>query len=366
MRILYLIILSLFVSRASAQDILYTISGEATPAKMVDIQAEKIKFKDPDNLTGPDHSKSVSKSLFAFNAAGSYLVFSDKKSVIDSKDLFIAETPQPRAFDVLVDNKGIVLDINITAESDNDITGTHHYKIIKAPKASLIFLIRKNGTHQLFVPADKAAPYLINAKAKIAQLLAPAIVASVPTPAVSAKPAVVAAAGDMDVDMVLFNKKALDKTKELSNYLATICSVNTSAAVATKTIGLAVNLFVNEDARVEVSSVNALTKPQYKIRSYLNRLQKLSGQYDRVDIEYANINYASKFTLGADGNYYAVITFVQKFKGFSDGKIVYGDVTRRNVTVVLKSYLKTGADGDTKKAWDVFLEDIGVVQTHKA
>lgn len=365
MRVFYLIILLFFVSKASAQDILYTNSSEATPAKIVDIQAEKIKFKDPENVTGPDHSKSISKSIFAFNAAGSYLVFSDKKSVADNKDQFIAETLQPRAFDVLVDTKGIVLDINITAEGDNDITGTRHYKTIKAPKASLIFLIRKNGTHQLFVPADKAAPYLINAKAKIAQLFAPAIAGPVPTPAVSAKPAVVAA-GDIDVDMALFNKKALDKTKELSNYLATICSVNTSATIATKTIGLAVDLFVNEDAKVEVSSVNALTKPQYKIRSYLNRLQKLSGQYDKVDIEYANINYASKFTLGADGNYYAVITFVQKFRGFSDGKVIYGDVTRRNVTVVLKSYLKTGADGDTKKAWDVFLEDIGVVQTHKA
>jgi hypothetical protein len=364
MRVFYLIMLLFFALKVSAQDILYTTTGEPTPAKIVEIQAEKIKFKDPGNLTGPDHSKSVSKSLFAFNSAGDYLVFSDKKSVTDGKDLFLTEVPQPRAFDILVDNKGVVLDINVTAENDNDITGTRHYKTIKAAKASLVLLIRKNGTHQLYIPADKAAAYLINAKAKIAQLFAPAAAGPAQGPAVATKPAVITA-GDMDVDMVSFNKKALDKTKELSNYLSTICSVNTSAPVATKTIGLAVDLFVNEDARVEVSSVNALNKPQYKIRSYLNRLQKLSGQYDKVDIEYANINYASKFTLGADGNYYAVITFVQKFKGFSDGKVIYGDVTRRNVTVVLKSYLKTGADGDTKKAWDVFLEDIGVVQTHK-
>jgi hypothetical protein len=366
MKIFYSIVLAFLISKASAQDIIYPITGDPTPGIIKDIQADKLKFKDPDNPTGPDHSKTLSKLLFAFNSAGTYLVFSDKNSVTGGKDAFIAEVAQPRPFDVLVDTRGVVTDMNIIKETDNDISGTRKGKTIKVAKAALVFLIRKNGTHQLFVSYDKAAPYLLNAKGKITQLFAPAAApVTSTTAATTGNPAVKLNPGELAPDMALFNKKAVDKTTELSNYLQTICSPSTSRELAVKSIDLAIGLFISEESSVEVSNVKLKTKNKYKIRNYLDRMQRLSNNYDKVDIEYANINYASKFVLGPDGNYYATITFVQKFKGFIDNKVEYGDVTRRNVTVVLKSYQKTDTDGTAKKEWDVFLEDIGVVVTRK-
>jgi hypothetical protein len=127
---------------------------------------------------------------------------------------------------------------------------------------------------------------------------------------------------------------------------------------------MACGLFLNEDARVEVSNIRTGGKNKYKIRDYLNRLLIKSGQYDKVQIEYANINYASKFKKGPDGNYYGSVTFVQKFEGFVDGNLVYADKTKRNMTIVLKHYEKA-VNGENVSGWDVYLDDIGVVETRK-
>ena len=366
MRSLYLLFVLFVLQKASAQDVIYAPAGEKTPAKIVSILADKIKYKNPSNLTGPDYSKSLTKVLIAFNASGDYLVFNDKTNITeDEKSAFVTPAPA-RITDILVDVKGGVMNLNISEEKDAYISGTFKGKPVKVVKSELVFLIRKNGSHQLFVSADKAVGYLTNAKAKITQILNGVAAAPVTAKAIAVSPVInTPAAGDLAVDMKLFSKKAVKKTEEFSSYLNTICSVNTDRDASNKSINLACELFVNEESRVEVSSVNTVNKPKYKIRDYLNRLQLRSGQYDKVSIEYADISYASKFTKGPDGNYYAVITFVQKFKGFIDGKVVYGDRTKRNITVVLKTYEKM-VDGGTQSAWDVFLENMGVVETKKA
>ena len=127
---------------------------------------------------------------------------------------------------------------------------------------------------------------------------------------------------------------------------------------------MACNLFSSEDSRVEVSNTNSAIKNKYKVREYLNRLQFKAGQFDKIIIEYADINYASDFKKGTDGNYYATVTFVQKFIGFVDGNIAYGDITKRNLTIVVKSFEKV-VNGEAQQAWDVYLADMGVVQTLK-
>lgn len=168
----------------------------------------------------------------------------------------------------------------------------------------------------------------------------------------------------LNVNMELFSKKALQKTEEFSTYLQTISGVNTTRERAVKSINMACALFLNEESRVEVSSTNSAVKNKYKIRDYLNRLLFRSGQYDKIIIEYADINYASEFKKGTDGNYYGVVTFVQKFRGFIDGNVVYGDITKRNLTIVLRQYDKA-VEGSSETGWDVYLADMGVVETKK-
>ena len=52
----------------------------------------------------------------------------------------------------------------------------------------------------------------------------------------------------------------------------------------------------------------------------------------------------------------------QKFSGFMEGDVVYEDTTQKNITVMVDLYDKV-VDGETKKYWEIFLSEIGVVQT---
>lgn len=177
-------------------------------------------------------------------------------------------------------------------------------------------------------------------------------------------PVINSTASEINLNMAEFSKKALQKTGEFSNYLQIITAVNTTRERGAKSINMACSLFSTEDSRVEVSNTKSTVKNKYKIRDYLNRLQFKSGQYDKIIIEYADINYASDFKKGTDGNYYAIVSFVQKFMGFIDGTVAYGDITKRNLTIVVKAYEKV-VDGEAQQAWDVFLADLGVVETKK-
>ncbi len=171
--------------------------------------------------------------------------------------------------------------------------------------------------------------------------------------------------GHVKVDMKMFKEKALQKTTELSNYITLITNKNTSRADKNKGVDMACKLFVNENASVEVSNSNTKKITKTNIRTYLTNLTYLYGHFDKVVIQYVDITYVPEFRRGADGNFYSVVTFVQKFEGFIDGKLSYGDLTKKDITVVLKNYTKVEADGVLKNKWDVYLSDIGVKETVK-
>ncbi len=381
MKKLLLIAFVLYHLTSAAQDVIYFADGTKVPGKVAEISPEKVKFKNLANPNGPLYSRSSSNVQVAFNATGDYLVFAQAKPLTDKeKDDFINAPSKTRPFDVLVDGDGKIMPVNITDESETEILANNKGQDVKLSKANLVFVIRKNGSHQLFSSAELALPYLALDKQKINALFdASGKSAAAPTPvaatapvtanapaAAASKPVTITHSEDEFVapDMALFGTKAIQKTEEFTGYLQAVASVSTNREAATKSINLACGLFLNEEARVEVSSNTSAVKNKYKIRDYLNRLMIRSGQYDKVSIEYANINYASKFKKGADGNYYGSVTFVQKFQGFVDGNLVYGDQTKRNVTIVLKHYEKA-VNGETVSGWDVFLDDIGVVQTKK-
>ncbi|WP_017732327.1 hypothetical protein [Nafulsella turpanensis] len=160
------------------------------------------------------------------------------------------------------------------------------------------------------------------------------------------------------IDPELYSQKALQKTADLGTYLAIISDRSNSMAEANKAVELAVDLFINEDAEVEVSGPEG--RNRYKVRAYLNRLKLL--EYDKIEISWTDISYVSDLKKGTDGNYYGVITLQQRFKGFKDNEVVYGDVTEKNIEVMVVPYQKA-ADGVQQQKWDVFLSDVGVVVT---
>lgn len=171
--------------------------------------------------------------------------------------------------------------------------------------------------------------------------------------------------GKIKVDMKSFKKKAIDKTDEFIKYINVITNPKGSREDANSSIDQAIKLFTNEDATVQVSSVVKNKKGRsetYKIREYLTSL-KMHAHFDKIVIDYANVTYVPRFKKGTDGLYYSVVSFVQRFEGFNDGQMTYGDFTKKDVTVVLKSYIKTDVNGVDQLNWDVFLSDIGVRET---
>ncbi|MEJ7740093.1 MAG: hypothetical protein WKF97_21955 [Chitinophagaceae bacterium] len=155
-------------------------------------------------------------------------------------------------------------------------------------------------------------------------------------------------------------KKALLNIKELEGYIRLISDKDTDADQLSKTIDQAVSLFINEDATVEVSSINRSDVQQYKVGVYLKRLGLL--KYDKVVIEWYDVQYTSRLRKGPDGNYYGFIEFEQRFTGISGDNKTYEDITRKTVEIVLKTYEKRRG-GETSLEWDVFLGNIGIAVT---
>jgi hypothetical protein len=162
----------------------------------------------------------------------------------------------------------------------------------------------------------------------------------------------------VEIDPEVYSQKALQKTADLGTYLAIISDRNNSLAEANKAVDLAVNLFIDENAQVEVSSKEG--RDRYKVRAYLNRLKLLN--YDKIEISWTDISYVSDLKKGVDGNYYGIITLQQRFKGYIDNQVVYGDITEKNIEVKVVAYQKE-TDGVQQQKWDVFLSDVGVVVT---
>jgi hypothetical protein len=367
MKKILLIAIVLLKINTYAQDVIYWNDGTQVSGKMAEITGDLVKYKNLLN-PGPIYSRNTSSVEIAFNAAGDYLVFGQSTPFTDKeKSDFINPSPATRPFDIIVDTAGNISAVSITDESEMELSTYTNGKLVTVPKSNLVFMIRKNGIHELFSSVEVALPYLALDKAKIYDLWSQAPAqAAPPVPDAPSAPSTAPAEGDyVAPDLAAFGVKAKEKTQEFTGYyLVAISSVSTDRDAATKSINLACDLFVNDQARVEVSNINTAAKNKYKIRDYLNRLMIRSGQYDKVQIEYANISYASKFKKGADGNYYGSVTFVQRFQGFIDGNLVYGDQTKRTATIVLKHYEKA-VNGENVSGWDVFLDDIGVVETKK-
>jgi hypothetical protein len=156
-----------------------------------------------------------------------------------------------------------------------------------------------------------------------------------------------------------FEEKVLSQTEDLGQYLKIIAGKNSSYQDIKTAIDLACGLFVNENARVEVSSGKKQAIASYKIREYLERLKLL--HYDQVEIQWYEIGYVSQLRQDPDGRYYGTVTISQRFKGISDGKPVYEDITTKHIQVVLE---RLELDKDKKEHyWDVRLGDISVVET---
>ncbi|MGN0032689.1 MAG: hypothetical protein ACI358_02770 [Candidatus Limimorpha sp.] len=153
---------------------------------------------------------------------------------------------------------------------------------------------------------------------------------------------------------------ALEKVRDLSKYIKVIGSKDTPWSEANRVIDRAEELFA-PDAEIGVSSLAKTKVDYYKVRQYLERLMRLN--YDRVEIDWYDIQYVSDLQRQPDGTYVGVITIFQTFKGYdAEGRLVYKDTTKKDITVYVKRK-QTQIGGRLIGFWDVMLGDMRVKET---
>lgn len=341
--------------------------------EIVEISKRKIRAR---NQEGKELTFKVKEALMAFNGNGHYIIFPAKPEKLKS---FLSEGKKNADADLIVSFPAEVIPARINSESGAEI----NYQAVGSnegnknlPTTGIAAIIYKDGTHKLFASPSRVSEVL----AQLQEQVQEARLASYTNtekkevnPFSSDKPdnrqasAKNEPAGvkkeekleaSIEIDPEIYSRKALQKTADLGTYLGIISDRSNSAGEANKAVELAVKLFIDENAEVEVSSKEG--RERYKVRAYLNRLKLLN--YDKVEISWTDISYVSDLKKGIDGNYYGVITLQQRFKGFKDNQVVYGDITEKNIEVMMVPYQKE-TDGEQQQKWDVFLSDVGVVVT---
>ncbi len=153
---------------------------------------------------------------------------------------------------------------------------------------------------------------------------------------------------------------ALEKVRDLSKYIK-IAGFNEPAwSEAIRVIDRAEELFMS-NAEIGVSSVSSNKIKYYKVRPYFEHLMRLN--YDRVEIEWYNIEYVSDLQRQPDGTYVGVITIFQTFRGYDkEGNLTYKDTTKKDITVYVKRK-ETQIGGRMIGFWDVLLGDMRVKET---
>ncbi len=154
---------------------------------------------------------------------------------------------------------------------------------------------------------------------------------------------------------------ALEKVHDLSKYISIIGDKETPWSEADRAINRALELFM-EGSQMGVSSLYKKKVKYYPIRKYLERLMLLN--YQKVNIEWFNIQYVSDLERMPDGRYVGVITIYQRFEGVTKEGMKYVDTTKKDITVYVERK-ETQIQGITVGFWDVLLGDIRVKETKK-
>jgi len=355
---LYILISSLAISSLSiAQnlDIVYLSDDSKFAGTVQDVGTSQVKFL-PDN---PNEKNPKVRKLERSNLTlimygnGAYLAFPNS---------YKGNTPPPEnvhSDDWLLTLGGEVIACRVTDAESNpvkfDYSANDTTTPYLIPGDKILAILFADGKHRFFSKASLVSTQLRNKKMATKSSLSSlgANLANKPQNDLG---------NEIDLDNASFEQfktKALQKSADLGRYLNQIANKSTDFQDANKAINNAVELFLSEDATVEISSSSATQKARLKIREYLNKLKLL--KYSKVNIEWTDIYYVSNLRKGPDGNYYGVISLQQKFEGYQEGKVVYSDITRKNIEIVLKTYRKE-VEGESLLLWDVFLSDIGINQ----
>jgi hypothetical protein len=161
-------------------------------------------------------------------------------------------------------------------------------------------------------------------------------------------------------DLETFKVLAEKKAHQFRLYLEKISSKATSLSDKQTAISQACDLFISDTVLIQVSYCNKEKSIYFrKLIDYLKRLSQLN--YDEITIEWVECAFVENLKKADDGNYYGIISFVQKFTA-KKGENTYSDITRKTMEVVLKPYKKPNELAEDQWVWEVFLSNVSIIE----
>ncbi|UZR99433.1 hypothetical protein [Chondrinema litorale] len=366
---------------AQSDEVIYFPDSRPTKISTFEINSSHVKYKAKNNSTGQYSHIFKQDIMMAFYPLGTYHVYSETQKDLVSVNY---SSPSNDKIDKLLTKDGNVIAAEINTVETQNTPNKIVYKDTKTgsqgniAQSDLSIILYKDGKYQLFDLPSEVAKVLLKASDDVLAVSNPSTENNNTVPEttipenttpdnnfpedghISDNVIIDDDPNLSNVDTQLFRDKALAKTRELEDYLTLVANKKTPFQKANDAIDAAVKLFIDEKRMMEVSSVNRTDVTKYKLRTYFEKLKLL--KYDEVRVSWSDISYVSKIEKGEDGNFYGIVTFQQKFEGFIDGNLEYSDITKKNITVILKTYDKY-IEGEKTTLWDVYLGDIGVVNT---
>ncbi len=163
-----------------------------------------------------------------------------------------------------------------------------------------------------------------------------------------------------DEDAKVFKEQTKQKVDEFQQYIVTIGSKDEPAQKRNMAEKEALKLFY-KGAVMETTTLMSDGESRTRSRpmaKYLARLKALP--YTKVVIKFYDIAYVRDFVKGPDGKYYSTATIIQEFTGFNGDNIVYTDVTKKEIEIVIDLVEDPFYN---EKQWVLMLGDIKATET---
>jgi hypothetical protein len=163
-----------------------------------------------------------------------------------------------------------------------------------------------------------------------------------------------------EADIEVFKEQTKQKVDEFQQYIVTLGSKDQPAEKRNMAEKEAIKLFY-KGAQMEISMLmpdGSTQKVMRPMEKYLARLKSLP--YTKVMIKFYDIAYIREFTKGPDGKYYSTATIIQEFTGFNEDNIIYTDVTKKDIEIIIDLVEDKFFN---EKRWKIFLGDIKASET---
>lgn len=157
-----------------------------------------------------------------------------------------------------------------------------------------------------------------------------------------------------------FKILAEKRANQFGVYISKIADKSVSLENKEIAIKQACDLFISDTVRIQISYCPASGGSSVYSRTLIKYLRRLSMlNYDKVKIEWVECVMVGDLKKGDDGNYYGIISFIQRFTGVK-GEYTYVDETTKHTEVVLKPYMKHNSQGEEEWGWDVYLSNVNI------